>query len=206
MIYWDLIGFPLLWILYVFLAHVPVATVGFISLKNPVNQISNALIASLIISHTPITQWVNCSKAVKTVAFEETLLNLLVTFVLVPSLLLTIWNYQGATQQEELNVLDRLNLMERTISSELQTINLSSQSSIDRAELEQSLLQKYPPEVGLITLVDNQGQVFVSTRPELEPQEPFEHGNDGISGEVQVINEHDLACSEERKKPSALWC
>ena len=188
-LYWGLIGFPLLWILYVFFAKIPVATVAFISLKNPVNQISNALLASLILSLTPIAQWVDRSKATTTIAFEQTLLNLLVAFVLVPSLVLTIWNCQGATRQEELHTLDRLAMTGHTIRAELQAADYANLGSVDKPALTQTLLQKYPAEIGFISIVDSRGQVVASTRPEVEPEETFDHRNDNIAGEILPITD-----------------
>ena len=188
-IYWGLIGFPLLWILYVFFAKIPVATVGFISLKNPVNQISNALIASLIISHTPITRWVNRTKTDSTIAFEQILLNLLVAFVLIPSLVLTIWNCQGATQQEERHVLERLAMTGNTVGTELQSTYLSSSRTTDRSQLAQEVIQKYYIENGFISLVDAQDRVVASTRPELEPDQIFDHGTVGTTGEALPITD-----------------
>lgn len=188
-VYWGLIGFPLLWFLYVFFAKIPVGTVAFISLKNPVNQISNALIASLIISHTPIAKWVDRSKSTQKIDFEQTLLNLLVAFVLVPSLVLTIWNCQGATRQEELHILDRLTMTGHAIRAELQMLAPSNLSAIDQLALEKTLLQKYPAETGLISLVDNRGQVVASTRPELDFGQLFDHRNGSTMGETLYITE-----------------
>ncbi|MEL6779912.1 MAG: ATP-binding protein, partial [Cyanobacteria bacterium J06597_16] len=188
-LYWGVIGFPLLWVLYAFLAKIPLGTVVFISLKNPVNQISNALIASLIVSHTPIAQWANCSKSNKIVAFEQTLLNLLVAFVLVPSLLLTIWNCQGATLQEENHILDRLSMTGHTVSVELQTLQGPSLPEREQKALAQERLEKYPADVGLISLVDNRGKVVASTRPELQVGESFDHDNQGTQGEIRAITD-----------------
>ncbi|NET24846.1 ATP-binding protein [Okeania sp. SIO1I7] len=116
--YWGIIGFPLLWLLYIVVANIPPQSVLFISFKNPLNQICNALIASLILTHTPIVQWFSIKK-IKTHAFEQTLLNLLVAFVLLPAMVLTIWNCQDATYAQENNVLVRLEDTRKNVSSDL---------------------------------------------------------------------------------------
>jgi signal transduction histidine kinase/CheY-like chemotaxis protein len=188
-IYWVAIGFPLIWITYVFLAKIDPAAVVFISLKNPVNQICNALIASLILAHTPITQWVARSKAIKTIAFEQTLLNLFVAFVFLPTLMLTIWNCQGTTLQQEQYILETLNLTTQNVTAEFQ--NRQPRQTLTTAErnaLTQQLAQKYPPQAGAISLVDEQYRVILSTRPDFKPLQPFEHGKTGSTGDIQPIN------------------
>jgi hypothetical protein len=94
----------LLWFFYVVCAKVPPQSVILISFRTPVNQICNSLIASLILTHTPIGKWLRVN-TLKTHAFEQTLLNLLVAFVLLPALVLTIWNCQDATNVQQKTLL-----------------------------------------------------------------------------------------------------
>jgi signal transduction histidine kinase/DNA-binding NarL/FixJ family response regulator len=179
-IYWGFIGFPLLWILYVFLAKVDPSSVVFISFKNPVNQIANALIACLIINHTPISKWLVRSQAEKTIAFEQTLLNLFVAFVLIPALVLTIWNCQGATFEQEHHILASLENTTQSVNTELQNwhqqkqrmleklaayakdTNLSSSDSLQEiAKLAQSSFA----EIRNLYITDAKGKIIVSAIP-----------------------------------------
>ena len=173
--YWGLIGFPLLWFLYVFLAKIPPPAVLLISFKNPVNQICNALIASLILTHTPLVRWLDTKKS-RTHAFEQTLLNLLVAFVLIPALVLTIWNCQDATAVQEKNLVTRLEDAQHSISGDLQDWHqqrlkklqgLASRiqdSSSESAIQEQiQIAQKTLPEFRHFYLVDTDGQILNST-------------------------------------------
>jgi signal transduction histidine kinase/CheY-like chemotaxis protein len=179
-VYWGFIGFPLLWILYVFLAKVEPSSVLFISFKNPVNQISNALLACLILNHTPISKWIVRSKAEKTIAFEQTLLNLFVAFVLIPALVLTIWNCQGATSEQEHHILASLDNTTKNVSTELQNwyqqkqrmlenlalyakdANMSSSNSLqDTTKLAQSSFA----EIRNLYITDAQGKIIVSAMP-----------------------------------------
>jgi len=82
-VYWVFFGIPLVGLFYgLMLSASPSATV-VIALKQAVNGIFNALIASLIINYLPI------GKARK-LSFRQTILNLLVAFVFFPVLTLTI--------------------------------------------------------------------------------------------------------------------
>ena len=175
--YWIIIGFPLLWLTYVFIAKVPPASVLFISFKNPLNQICNALVANLILTHTPIAQWLR-AKAIKTHAFEQTLLNLLVAFVLLPALLLTIWNCQDATLVQENQVLSRLQDTQQYISTDLQNWHQQSLRELrliasnvearDRSDLspiqqEIQIEQAAVSEFRHLYFTDAGGQVLAST-------------------------------------------
>ncbi|MGD2183925.1 ATP-binding protein [Lusitaniella coriacea] len=173
--YWGLIGFPLLWFLYVFLGKIPPQAVLFISFKNPVNQICNALIASLILTHTPLARWLG-AKHSRTHAFEKTLLNLLVAFVLLPALVLTIWNCQDATAVQEKNLLTRLEDAQNNISADLrdwhqqrlqklQALASRIRDSSNEAAIQEQIqtARQTLPEFRNFYLVDTNGQILNST-------------------------------------------
>ncbi len=173
--YWGVIGFPLLWFLYGFVGKIPPQAVLLISFKNPVNQICNALIANLILTHTPIAQWLG-TKQSRTHAFEQTLLNLLVAFVLLPALVLTIWNCQDATAVQEKHLLTRLEDTQQNISADLQNwhqqrlkklqalasdIQDSSNPSAIQAQIQTA--QQTLPEFRNFDIIDTNGQILNST-------------------------------------------
>ncbi|MBE9039777.1 response regulator [Oscillatoriales cyanobacterium LEGE 11467] len=175
--YWIVIGFPLLWFLYVFVIKIPPQSVLLISFKNPLNQICNTLIASLILTHTPISQWLR-AKTIKTHAFEQTLLNLLVAFVLLPALVLTIWNCQDATSVEENNILSHLENTQKNISTDLQNWHQQSQDKLqaiassfqnsDRSDPSQDqekiqIVRQAVNEFRNLYIIDTDGKILNST-------------------------------------------
>jgi signal transduction histidine kinase/FixJ family two-component response regulator len=179
-IYWGLIGFPLLWLLYAGVGKIEPSSVLFLSLKNPVNQLCNALVASLILNHTPIARWSDRSQSTKIISFEQTLLNLLVAFVLIPTLILTIWNCQGATNQQERYILANLNTTTQNASRELRNWHQRSQSmmaelaviaknsNLSRSNALQKsaeLVKQAFPEFHNIYITDIQGKIIASAIP-----------------------------------------
>ncbi|MGB3401222.1 MAG: ATP-binding protein [Microcoleaceae cyanobacterium] len=175
-IYWGVIGFPLLWFFYAGVGKIPLQAVLLISFKNPVNQICNALIASLILTHTPIAQWLG-AKHSRTHAFEQTLLNLLVAFVLLPAMVLTIWNCQDATTVQEKNLLTRLEDTQYHISADLQNWHQQHLEKLqvlasrirdggDELALQEQIqiAQQTIPEVRNFYVVDTEGQLLDSTQ------------------------------------------
>ena len=89
-LFWLLIGMPLVWLFYAIVLHLDPAAALIILFKQPINGIFNALVASLMLTHLPIHRWVNRPPAVSTLSLEQTLFNLLVTFVSVPTLILIV--------------------------------------------------------------------------------------------------------------------
>ncbi|MEM8861449.1 MAG: ATP-binding protein [Chloroflexota bacterium] len=155
------------------------------SFKNPLNQICNALIASLILTHIPIGQGLRL-KTIKTHAFEQTLLNLLVAFVLLPAMVLTIWNCQDATSTQENNVLVRLEDTRKNVSSDLQnwyqqnleklqalasniqdsnsrSVSFWNRSNLDQIQEKIRIAQQTVSEFRNLYIIDIDGQILKST-------------------------------------------
>ncbi|MGI0484668.1 GAF domain-containing protein [Pantanalinema rosaneae CENA516] len=89
-LFWLLLGAPLVWLFYAIILRIDPVQAQIILLKQPVNGIFNALIASLLLTYLPIHRWVDRPQAIRTLAFRQTLFNLLMAFVLVPTLTLII--------------------------------------------------------------------------------------------------------------------
>ncbi|MGM3308002.1 ATP-binding protein [Anabaena sp. WFMT] len=89
-LFWLVIGMPLIWLFYAIVLHVDPTQSRIILFKQPVNGIFNALIASLLLTHSPIHRWVDRPPAISTLSLQQTLFNLLVTFVSFPTLVLIV--------------------------------------------------------------------------------------------------------------------
>ncbi|MEB3338591.1 MAG: cache domain-containing protein, partial [Leptolyngbyaceae bacterium] len=111
-LYWILIGMPLVAWFYGGILQVSSSQVWLIMLKQAVNGIFNALIAGLLLSYVPIQQWLGRSAQRHTLSLQHTLLNLLVAFIFLPTLLLIVLDGQRVIQ--EINV---------TVESNLQSIS-----------------------------------------------------------------------------------
>ncbi len=93
-IYWMFIGIPLVWLFYGEILHVSTTQVWLISLKQSINGICNALVASLIINYLPLDKIVGRRSLDNRLSLQQTVFNLLVTFVLLPALIITVFNSQ----------------------------------------------------------------------------------------------------------------
>jgi hypothetical protein len=110
--YWIFIGMPLVWLFYSIPLGVPSQTVLLVMLKQGINGIFNALIASLLLTHSPHPNLGCSSKVAKTLSLQQTLFNLLVAFVLFPALTLLVLNSRSAMSN-----------MEKTIQANLETVS-----------------------------------------------------------------------------------
>ncbi|GAB4133564.1 MAG: hypothetical protein Fur0046_04470 [Cyanobacteria bacterium J069] len=90
-IFWLLMGMPLVWFFYAGVLQIDPVQAQIVMLKQPVNAIFNALIASLLMTYLPIHHWLNRPRALNSMAFQQTLFNLLVAFVFLPTLLLIMF-------------------------------------------------------------------------------------------------------------------
>lgn len=87
-LYWVFLGMPLVWIFYHYLLGLDASQTQIIMLKQAVNGIFNALMASIILSYTPIHRWLNRPQSVSALSLQQTLFNLLVLFAFIPTLML----------------------------------------------------------------------------------------------------------------------
>lgn len=89
-IFWLLIGTPWVWLAYPLLLHIDPTQTQFVLLKQSVNGVFNALVASQIITYLPLHRWVERPPVVNQFPLQQALFNLLVAFVFFPTLILIL--------------------------------------------------------------------------------------------------------------------
>ena len=119
MTFWVLVGIPLVILFYGYMLKVGVVATEIIALKQAVNGIFNALVASLILNCKPIYLWAKSSPKKSTVLFEHILLNLLVAFVLIPALVLTIGNNEATKQHEQEKLIVTLDTAAQNLATDI---------------------------------------------------------------------------------------
>ncbi|MGE5656831.1 MAG: ATP-binding protein [Actinomycetota bacterium] len=145
-VYWILIGMPLVWLFYGQVMGIETKAVLLVMLKQAVNGIFNALVASLLIAHLPIYQWVGHPQATKKLFFEQTLFNLFVAFVFFPALILIIRDSANATEQQEQTVLVNLQSASKTLVTRLHEWHQQSQQSLQELAVGTSRLEMQPTD------------------------------------------------------------
>lgn len=173
--YWIFLGMPLVWLFYSIPLGVPHETVLLVMLKQSINGIFNALIASLLLKHSPLQTWVACPKIAKTLSLQQTLFNLLVAFVLFPALTLLVLNSRSAMSNMEKTIQANLATVSTDLAVELRfwhqqnlnTLNQLSEVAV-RSEMNPSiqlqesteLLRRTFPTFDKLFVVNREGQTI----------------------------------------------
>ncbi|MBR8827856.1 MAG: response regulator [Gomphosphaeria aponina SAG 52.96 = DSM 107014] len=112
MIYWVFIGMPLVGLFYGAILHSPIVGTLLIALKQSVNGIFNALIASLIINYLSL-------ESSRKLSLEQTIFNLLLAFVFFPVISLSVFHGQQQLRTLEREVQFELNQKANSIITNL---------------------------------------------------------------------------------------
>ncbi|MBP0022328.1 MAG: response regulator [Cyanobacteria bacterium SBLK] len=181
-LYWLCIGIPLVWIFYKYALGLDIPTTLIIMTKQAVNGVFNALIANLIISLLPVYRWSNCPTVSQSRSFEQTLINLLVAFVLLPALLLIALDNREAMRYEETLVDTRLEVAAMDLANEFQVwydrnmeglqelAKIAAKTnfkSSDRLQENTEFTQRIFPAFSAVYLFDRDGNA-IATAPPLE--------------------------------------
>ncbi|MBD1915421.1 MULTISPECIES: ATP-binding protein [Cyanophyceae] len=119
-LYWVLIGMPLAWLLYCLVLKVDPNQAQIIMLKQGVNGIFNALVASLLLSYTPIHRWIGRPQAVSALSLQQTLFNLLVAAAFFPTLILMAQASHGVVAQVVTEEQIHLNMFAQPLAVRIQ--------------------------------------------------------------------------------------
>lgn len=173
--YWLFLGMPLVWLFYGQVMQVDPVQTQIIMLKQTVNGIFNALVASLLMAYTPVHKWFGRPPAATTLSLQQTLFNLLIAFVFFPTLaLMTIDSYRvvdtiGRDQQTRLEIAtDHLNSkLQNWYDRQLRAAASLTQlvASSDSPQAWQSyteVIQRLHPSINQLWFVDAAGTVITA--------------------------------------------
>ncbi|WP_225885440.1 ATP-binding protein [Leptolyngbya sp. KIOST-1] len=110
-LFWVVLGMPLVWLFYQQVLGLDPNQVHIVMLKQAVNGIFNALVASLLLAYTPVHRWLGQPQATRALSLQQTLFNLLVAAAFFPTLMLLALNSHRvvaditAAEQANLNLL-----------------------------------------------------------------------------------------------------
>lgn len=178
--YWIVIGMPLIGLFYGAVMGVQTQSVLLVMLKQSVNGIFNALIANLLLAHSPVPNWIARPKVIKTVSLQQTLFNLLVVCVFVPALTLMVLHgrnvlsnieatIQTNLQRESSDVIVKSQLWhERSLNALQQLADMTARFDMTPSlALQQSteLLQRTVPNFARVVVVNAKGQAIAAYPP-----------------------------------------
>ncbi len=118
-LYWLIMGMPAAWLFHGVVMHMDGVSTLLVMLKQGVNGIFNALLASLAITYLPFRKILKPEQDRRTASLQETLLNLLVALILAPALFIMLLNSRGAMQEMQSDILGQMERGAADISSQL---------------------------------------------------------------------------------------
>ena len=140
-LYWLVIGMPAVWCFYGLVMHMDAVSTLLIMLKQGINGIFNALLASLAISFLPLRKILEPGPDCQTVSLRETLFNLLVALILGPALFIMILSSRGAMQEMQDETLEQMERVGADISGQL---SIWYQQNLEAVTELAALAAKYP--------------------------------------------------------------
>jgi PAS domain S-box-containing protein len=179
-IYWFIIGMPLVWLFYSGPLEMAPIQAGLIVLKQSVNGIFNAVVASLILTYLPLHKWLGINRQRQTVSLQQTLLNLFVAFVFFPALLLTVLYAHEVFQEIETEIGIELKTSSTALVAEVrfwyeqhlhalkQMAKISAESEFrefDRLQESTTQMKQAFPGFLKMYVVDSSGKIVASEPP-----------------------------------------
>lgn len=146
--YWSLIGMAAVALFYGLIMQVPPLPTGVIIFKQSVNAIFNSVVATIIITYLPSLVPIADSPKI---SLRETLFNLLVTFVVFSSLLLTVFQANQSLNQIKSEIIGELNdvtppltnSLENWYREHLNQLSLIANKAASLTETNSQYLQNY---------------------------------------------------------------
>ncbi|WP_373481333.1 response regulator [Geminocystis sp.] len=108
-IYWLCIATPLVTFIYLNILKVSTLGVTLIILKQSINSLFNVIIASLIINYIPIQKIIKKEQKKIVLSFQENLFNLFISFILITTLTITIFNSYHQIHDIDKQIVRELN-------------------------------------------------------------------------------------------------
>ncbi len=177
-IFWVAIGMPLVWLFYAVILQVDPVQVQIILLKQPINGIFNALVASLLITHIPLHRWLGRPQAVSTLSFRQTVFNLLVAFVFLPTLLLIVLASRGVVETIRTTAQTEIGQVSSNVAMEIrswyqqhllfvrETVQLTQRgefTQVDQIQQNLRMVQRMLPDFASLTMLAVDGDTVVAS-------------------------------------------
>ncbi|PSR16457.1 hybrid sensor histidine kinase/response regulator [filamentous cyanobacterium CCP3] len=158
-LYWVVLGMPLVWLFYNQVLGLDLNQTQIIALKQAVNGIFNALVASLLLAYTPIYRWLGQPQPTSALSLQQTMFNLLVAAAFFPTLLLMALNSHRVVANMVSEEQIHLNLFSQPLVARID-------SWYDRHADATTTLAQVAADVGLRTAPLPQNQAVLQAQTE----------------------------------------
>ncbi|MGD2183921.1 ATP-binding protein [Lusitaniella coriacea] len=206
-LYWLCVGMPLVLVFYGLIMQIPAQSVLLIMVKQAINGMFNALIASFLLIYTPLGSWLASTVDLKTTRFQHQLLSLLVCCIFLPAQILIVADSRQAMKNIQTRISEKLQLISTQTQEELQAWDnnsklllnnignslLDSKLDLDRSEKVRSI-QAVLPKASELEFIKK--SKFNTTKFLIVDWGKFIEGNEIDSTKVKVF--HQLPIYQEK--------
>lgn len=188
-VYWPLVGMPLLFLFFRYLLQVPLLGTTTAALMYMLIGITNALLATILYSYLPFERWSGSSRQRPPIPLHQLLFHLLMVAILVPAILLMVMGGHTRERYHIQLLIDTFAAGAGRCAFELRnsffkqglpaTITRNSLSAEDRHRLATKLFQIKAVRTLDLSIVDRANGVLASTNPSvanLQSYDPFAGG------------------------------
>ncbi|MBT1072709.1 ATP-binding protein [Pelotalea chapellei] len=207
-LYWPLIGAPLLWMFFRYVMMVPLLGTVTALMMYWVIGISNALVASLLLTSFPRLTAIVESDETHSTPIHQLIFNLMMAFVMIPAIIILIIQGRDFEKRFLHGMYDELENNSRIALYELRLLQKQEGGeSVSGAQLNKSLrdmlLVARRQSFHEITLLDGAGKVITSTAKERLSHETFDFCPDG---EISSVTDNGIQhCLPRVTSTLPLW-
>lgn len=200
-VYWAILGGPL--ILYVFLALLGVTPLGTgaATLMYATIGITNALVATLLLTQLPLARWVWPDRRLQLISLDQLIFQVLMLAIVLPALLVLVSTGRDREEMVTRQLADSLEIKARQAGYEFrqkvfmgffpETFNGAERNSLQPDRIV-ALLKSLQGEQHLqLHLLVNKGEVIASTDPRIHAvrqYDPLQRGNALQTGWEQLFH------------------
>lgn len=163
-VYWLVLGMPLIWLFYKYTMGMSGAQSELILFKQPVNGIFNAIVATYLLYLIPAKYRPRTQDGVVRIRLQEAIFNLLLTFSLLSTLTIIIYQNDTYHDDQELALRSVLSLQSRHIKPEIAQAIASNTLQQSLNTLSQNDLHSDGDRE--IIVVSKNNDILASTLPE----------------------------------------
>ncbi|MCM2321654.1 MAG: PAS domain S-box protein [Oligoflexia bacterium] len=168
-LFWLFVGGPLVWVFYHHVMGMEAQATLLVFLKQSVNGIFNALIASLIVLVLPGR--LKASEDLR--SFREITFVALATFALVPATILLVVGTRHTIEEMKTRLAQRTSRASLIALEAARLLPDTSWSDTNASELRRVFDPTSADGVIFLSLLDRDRKVLLSTRPDAKPGEPL---------------------------------
>lgn len=177
LVYWPVLGIPLLCFFFLQIMHVaPIGTLAA-ALMYWLIGITNTLLATIVLSYTPLERLVWPGRTVQPVSLHQGLFHLLMVVILLPAIFVLVLNGRHQETEFKQKMYSSLELGARRAGYELRQqffaagfparVRLTGVAPELRLKMAELLKRSLPSPQHTLTLLDGQGAVLASSSVEL---------------------------------------